>query len=82
MTIMRDVWLAELEAIAMASTDPGGMTVAEMREASGMSRELIRRMLSTAIQSGAWELAGTRRITRIDGRPSVTPCYRPKEKKP
>lgn len=80
MSLTRESWLAELQAVAAACSDPDGMTIAEMQRESGLSRELLRRMLGRAIEAGAWEMSGTKRIVRIDGRGGVTACYRPKGK--
>ena len=55
MTITRDAWLAELDALSLAWTDPDGMTVDEMHQSTGHSTALLRRMVGAAIRAGKWE---------------------------
>lgn len=72
-------WLAELQKISAKSVD--GVSVRELREASGRDIKWIRERLRDAIASGAATLAGYRIEQAIDGRQSKIPVYLFRRKK-
>lgn len=77
MSITREEWLQELEQIATACLDPGGVTTKEIAEATGYSRSRVRNMIDRAMAAGLWEMSGRKRTKRIDGYGNLSPCYRP-----
>lgn len=75
--ITHEDWLAELAAVAQRTDTVDGLTVTEIADATGFGRFRIREMLRLAIARGAWEIAGTKPITALDGRTVRSSAYRP-----
>ena len=71
-----EAWLAHLDVPAKVD----GMTAAEIAKLKGLTISRTRRALRAAIDAGAWEYAGKRRATRINGTPYQIEVYRPVEK--
>lgn len=72
--IRLDEWQAALAELSSRSVD--GFTVAEMVEATGESKETVRRRLAGLIRVGRARLNGHRQSTRIDGIPCKVPVYK------
>ena len=54
-----------------------GWTSAEIAARCGWSVEKTRRKLGQAVAQSLWQLAGFRRGTSLDGRPTRIPVYAP-----
>jgi len=76
MGVTIEEWLAEMERLGLSGTDADGITIAEIAEASGISRETLRVRMRAAIEAGLAEYAGKRTMASIDGRPTAVPVYR------
>jgi DNA-binding IclR family transcriptional regulator len=64
-----------LEALALASTAPeDARTVAEMAEASGISKDRVRQALGTLQRRGRLVVHRVRRLD-ISGHPQLVPAY-------
>lgn len=75
--IRMDEWLSELTRLSAESTDAGGFTTTEIADRLGRCHLWVRRAIRRALDAGAWEMAGRKRGTAIDGRPTYSPVYRP-----
>ena len=74
-TITNDEWLSELLALRAMREDGDGLTVAEMIEATGLSRPILQRKLRLAKLSGKL-LVARKMSERIDGIMTHVNCYR------
>ena len=68
-----EAWLAHLDVPVKVD----GMTAAEIAKLKGLTIDRTRRALRAAIEAGAWEYAGKRRATRINGTSCQVAVYRP-----
>ena len=75
--LTREEWLSELESISAQAANADGLTTADICERTGRCSLWVRKAIGRAIKAGLWEMAGRKRGSAIDGRPTYAPAYRP-----
>ena len=75
--LTKEEWLSELESISAQAADADGLTTADICERTGRCSLWVRKAIGRAMKLNLWELAGRKRGTGIDGRPTYAPAYRP-----
>lgn len=70
-------WLSALEAAIRKVNNPDGVSVDELRDATGWSQNRAHDTLRKAIAAGKWRFVGTRTKLAINGRTAHVPVYAP-----
>lgn len=74
--ITTEEWLKALED-AFKQAEGDGLSSREVAKALGISHNGATRLIRQAVDTGEMEFAGRRRESRMDGRTSWVPVYRP-----